>query len=260
MDIDLKRIAAAVLAELGPELTPDDRDFMLRVYGSSIEVYRSRLRAVGMLDQGRVLDAGCGFGQWTLALGNGSNTVHGVDISPVRVKTANLAFRLAGLPGVSARRASLTRIPARDNSYDAVFAYSSVCFAPWKQSLKEMARVLRPGGRMYYMASDVGFAAMLWQDEPNKGPGYDPREAAALSLLDTVHYRRTGRQKFRGKSHIIVSRAEAREYLGHIGLMVERIEDEGTISLDPGAEAPQPFYKGSYYGLPGVYEVLCRKA
>ncbi len=260
MDIDLPQISQILAKTLGQELTPDDRDFMLRMYGSGIAVYRNRLRAVDMLDQERVLDAGCGFGQWTLALSNGRNTVHGLDISPVRVKAVQLAASLAGLSGVSSRKASLTRIPAKDNCYDAVFAYGSICFSPWKQSLREIARVLRPGGNLYYMASDVGFAAMLWQEAPNSIPGYDPREAAVRSMQDTLHYRKTGRKKFRGNSHIIVSREEAREYLQDIGLAVEHIQDEGTISLVPGKAAPQPFYKGSYYGLPGVYEVLCRKA
>jgi len=259
MDINLPQISQVLAKTLGPDLTPDDRDFMLRMYGSGIAVYRNRLRAVGMLDQERVLDAGCGFGQWTLALSNGHNTVHGLDISPVRAKAVNLAAGLAGLSGVSARRAPLARIPARDNSYDAVFAYASICFSPWKQSLKEIVRVLRPGGTLYYMASDVGFAAMLWQEAPNSAPGYDPREAAVRSLQDTLHYRKTGRKKFRGNSHIIVSREEATEYLGSISFRVEAIQDEGTINLCPDNAKPKPFYKGSYYGLPAVYEVLCTK-
>lgn len=260
MDIDLNHIASALVAELGQELVPDDRDFLLRMYGSDIETYCERLRAVGMLDQERVLDAGCGFGQWMLGLSNGRNVVHGLDISPIRVRTANLAAKVAGLSGVSARKASLARIPAKDNSYDAAFAYSSVCFSPWKQSLKELARVLRPGGRLYYVASDVGFAVMLWQEAPNAAPGYDPREAAVRSLQDTLHYRKTGRKKFRGNSHIIVSREEASEYLESIGFRVDAIQDEGTINLCPGVSTPKPFYKGSYYGLPAVYEVLCTKS
>jgi len=55
--------------------------FLERVYGGGFEKYSTRLSQHGFRGFCRVLDAGCGFGQWTLALSWMNQSVEAVDIS-----------------------------------------------------------------------------------------------------------------------------------------------------------------------------------
>ena len=101
----------------------------------------------------RVLDLGCGFGATArqLALGHPRLELLGVTIVPTQVGEAR---RLAELAGVGERvrfvEADYTRLPLADASIDGAYALESACHAegPDKPALvRELARVLRPGGR-----------------------------------------------------------------------------------------------------------------
>lgn len=96
----------------------------------------------------RVLDIGTGTG-WAarLAAWRGAD-VTGVDIAPGMLAAAEALS--AGLaPGPVYRRAAAEALPFEDGSFDGVISTYGVIFsgAP-SQAVAEMARVLRPGGRL----------------------------------------------------------------------------------------------------------------
>lgn len=99
----------------------------------------------------RVLDAGCGVGDsavW-LAQERGARVV-GVTLVRSQIERAR---RLAQRRGLAHRvafvQADYTRTPLAGESVDVVWALESLCHAPDKAAFyREVARVLRPGGRL----------------------------------------------------------------------------------------------------------------
>lgn len=109
------------------------------------------LRLGGHMGGGRVLEVGCGRGHGAELLLDhlGAGTVHAFDLDPAMVAMA--ARRLASR-GDRARLwvGSITEIPAAAGSYDAVMDFGIIHHVPdWRAALREVFRVLRPGGRFY---------------------------------------------------------------------------------------------------------------
>jgi ubiquinone/menaquinone biosynthesis C-methylase UbiE len=93
---------------------------------------------------GRALDAACGTGRHARYLTELGHTVVGVDASP-----AMLARARANVPGADFRPGDLLNLPIDTASVDlAVCALALTHFVDLHAPLAELARVLRPGGRL----------------------------------------------------------------------------------------------------------------
>ena len=46
----------------------NDKLFIQRVFSKGLDSYINRLEAIGFTKKSKVLDAGCGYGQWSIAL------------------------------------------------------------------------------------------------------------------------------------------------------------------------------------------------
>jgi SAM-dependent methyltransferase len=94
---------------------------------------------------GRALDAGCGTGFQASALAELGYVVHGVDIS-----AGLLGIARAKLPRTALALATLEDLPYREATFDVVTCCgSTLSFLDTPgRALNEMARVLRPGGRL----------------------------------------------------------------------------------------------------------------
>lgn len=105
----------------------------------------------------RVIDVGCGTGAVTLraarAVGS-AGRVAGIDISREMLALARQAAANLGLHNVHVREGRAEAIPADDASADVVLASLSLMYAIDRAAAaREIARVLRPGGR---------FVAAVW--------------------------------------------------------------------------------------------------
>jgi ubiquinone/menaquinone biosynthesis C-methylase UbiE len=100
----------------------------------------------------RVLDLGTGTGavaELASPLVGPTGSVLAVDISPAMLAIARRRFELRGLTNASVSEGRAEEIPAEDGSLDAVIASLSLMFAIDRvAAARELARVLRPGGRL----------------------------------------------------------------------------------------------------------------
>jgi SAM-dependent methyltransferase len=99
---------------------------------------------VDPLQAGRALDAGCGTGRHTRYLLERGYEVLGIDITPEMLERA-----ISSAPEARFRQADLREIPADDGHFDLVVCGLVLGHVPaLAGAVLELARVLRPGGRM----------------------------------------------------------------------------------------------------------------
>jgi len=119
---------------------------------------------------GIALDVGSGPGSITAALARAAGPdglALGVDISEPMLARA---VRAEAGPQVGFLRADAQRLPLRDQTVDSAVSIAVLQLIPDPvATLSEIARVLRPGGRLAVMVPSVGRAAQLWNKLPNVG-------------------------------------------------------------------------------------------
>jgi arsenite methyltransferase len=113
----------------------------------------------------RVLDAGCGPGFYVAELldrvGPGGAVV-GVDASPAMLAVA--AHRVEGRAGVELHESDVTSLPVPDGAFDRVLSVQVLEYVEdVDRGLRELHRVLRPGGRA--VVWDVDWATLSWHSE-----------------------------------------------------------------------------------------------
>lgn len=109
--------------------------------------------SIGRLASGeRVIDVGCGAGIDSLIASRmvgPTGRVIGIDMTPAMVAKARAGAAEAGANNVEFREGSAESLPVEDGWADVVISNGVVNLFPDKLSgLREMARALRPGGRL----------------------------------------------------------------------------------------------------------------
>ncbi|MEU1254478.1 methyltransferase domain-containing protein [Streptomyces chartreusis] len=122
--------------------------------------YAAAVAELGLREGARVLDAGCGTGRALPPLRDAvgpSGLVLGADLTPAMLEAAARAGRDAdGLLLL----ADVSALPVRSESLDAVFAAGLIAHLPNPaENLRELARVVRPGGTLA-LFHPIGRAAL----------------------------------------------------------------------------------------------------
>lgn len=134
--------------------------------------------AVGVQPGHRALDVGCGTGVLARALAQAvgaDGSVTGVDVNE-----GMLAVARRSAPNITWRRGAAETLPFDDDAFDVVTSqFALMFFDDRAQGLREMHRVLRPGGRL---------AVAVW-GALDDTPGY----AAMHALLQRLFGKETAR-------------------------------------------------------------------
>lgn len=126
---------------------PEDKSSIEEATNRFTDLLAERLR-VGPGD--RVLDAGCGIGKPALQIAASTGAdVLGISVSRLQVEQATERARAEGMADhVAFQYADAMDMPFADASFDAVLAFESIIHMDRPTALREMARVLVPGGRL----------------------------------------------------------------------------------------------------------------
>jgi ubiquinone/menaquinone biosynthesis C-methylase UbiE len=144
-------------------------DLMFRVngYGRSVERYL-RENPLPLAAGARVLDAGCGTGLLTLAFLRAHARpaeVASIDLSRRSLQTARRAVQKR--EGRGARRkvtfaqADALSLPFADETFDLVLTSGVLEYLPLGEGLRELARVLAPGGLLFFVPVRPSPATLL---------------------------------------------------------------------------------------------------
>ena len=244
-------------AKYAKYLNPNSAAFCKRIYSGGLDKYIRRLQAIGYQDLNMVLDAGCGFGQWTLALAKLNKHVSAVDSSSDRLFYLEALIQALKLPSIDIQWADISALPFSNNSFDGIICYGVIFCSDWQKSLAEFHRILKPKGRLYVTANGLGYQLLLWKESPNKVKGYDPRFNVTRNLQNTLNY--SAYKIVPEDGQIVIEPEEFSQVVVDLGFKIVGQGDEGSICVDPSLSQPEKFFLGKYYGEIGVYEFLIEK-
>lgn len=132
---------------IGPQAYAGWRATTLGTLTEAIE-HRVVLDMMGGLVGLRLLDVGCGDGTLICAAAARGAMVAGIDADPAMLAAARQRMARAGLEA-ALREGRVEELPFPDASFDVVASVTVLCFVgDAGRALREMARVLRPGGRL----------------------------------------------------------------------------------------------------------------
>ncbi|MDE2227816.1 MAG: class I SAM-dependent methyltransferase [Alphaproteobacteria bacterium] len=133
--------------EIGPKVYESWRAAPLGRITEAIE-QRLVFDMIGELAGVRLLDAGCGDGVLVCAAAAKGAVATGIDLNPAmlaagRMRAARTGVRATFLDG------RVERLPFASGSFDVVVSVTVLCFvSDAAAAVRELARVLRPGGRL----------------------------------------------------------------------------------------------------------------
>ncbi|MFD4728579.1 class I SAM-dependent methyltransferase [Streptomyces seoulensis] len=153
--------------------------------------YAAAVSEMGLDGGDRVLDAGCGTGRALPPLRTAvgpSGTVIGADLTLAMLEAASQAGR--GRAG-TLLLADVTALPLRTETLDAVFAAGLIAHLPEPgENLRELARVVRPGGTLA-LFHPIGRAALAARQGRQLTPDDLRAEANLGPLLARSGWRMT---------------------------------------------------------------------
>lgn len=145
----MRRVDPEAIAAYASRRFRSEYDYALFEYYRSAKVFRF-LEQAGVTVGGSILDAGCGGGGMPLSFAEEAGRVVGIDLAP---RFGDAGHRLAaerGLRNLYFARADGQALPFPDASFDMVLSHAVIeHVADAALYMRELARVLKPGGTMY---------------------------------------------------------------------------------------------------------------
>jgi len=130
-----------------------------RIYNAIVELYAHITQELQIQGNARILDAGSGRGyiSFMLAVKHPRAMITGIDYSFMQVREAEKHRQKMKIVNCSFSRINVMNIRFQDDLFDAAVSIGSIKHWPdARQGLREIHRVLKPGGQLIISETDQG--------------------------------------------------------------------------------------------------------
>ncbi len=222
--------------------------------------YVERLIGIGFNEIGKVLDAGCGYGQWSLALECLNNEVVGLDIEPKRIKFCESLSKKLSLKSNNFICKNIPDITGEfNNKFDAIFNYASLPLTPFLETIDSFYSMLKPKGKLYLSCYDLGWMIYNIENQHGEDKNYDSRKWAIESIKNTNFYLLNKRfNKHSSNDGLYTPKEIVIDKLKNLGFEIVSICGDGLTTNTDG-RGKHPFFISEYDSYTAVYEIVCIK-
>jgi len=162
----------------------DDWDRLRALHAPDSEVEAALLRAIGDGPFRAVLDLGTGTGRMLTLLAGRAERAVGVDGSAAMLAVARANLERAALRNAHVRHGDIYALPVERDGYDVVVIHQVLHYLDDPaRAIREAARALRPGGRLFVVDFAPHELEFLRADHAHRRLGF-PREEIVAALGD----------------------------------------------------------------------------
>ncbi len=213
----------------------------------SKQVYRKRLDALRFKDKKKILDAGCGFGQWSIILSEKNKIVYGIDTLKRRIDIAKTLKKQNKASNCFFTVGNMEKTRFKKNYFDLIFCNGSIWFTNCESTLNEFKRILKRNGRIYFSFANFGwYLKLLIKDGIIKKNSINFRKSIEFII----------RFLQKKKSRVFLTKKFIERLLPN-QLEILDYDFEGKIGLTEKVNIS--FYESRFLFFPSMNEILLRK-
>jgi len=252
--IDKKQLAK-ITSNINKNYSGYLKEFHKRVWRTDLDIYRNRINNIGFTNFEKVLDAGCGFGQWALCFSENCINVYAIDSDSKKIEDLKQICNLLQIYNINAGVNNIVSTNFEDSYFDAIYCYSVIYLTNYKKSLDEFGRILKPGGKLYLCTNGLGwYLHNLIGDINSSLP--NTRQMAIDTIHNTLDF--LSGIIYDSSKQLITTSVNIIQYLKNIGFSINFYGGEGTYTKNPEMTI-YSFFNSSYYNEEGVYEIIATK-
>jgi ubiquinone/menaquinone biosynthesis C-methylase UbiE len=238
--------------ELFNLLDSTEQKFVLNECGGewNFEYYRERIKRIDFVNFEVVLDAGCGIGQWSVALASQNELVEACDINMSRLMIAREIASEQTVKNLRLSNKKVENVEELGLKVSAVFCYGVFMFTNKKKSVEAFAETLQDGGLLYLNYNSSGWWLYLLFEEGIRKRNYSIIKLLFKSFLKTIYQK---------DKRIFVTKRGILRLISKRGFKIIYVGPEGSYNPNKKSDFVRPKYESFYKKRNMVIEIIARK-